>query len=318
MKKINLPATELNVSVLGFGAAGLGTALTGEATLRLIADFAEAGGNFFDTAHCYAFWEKNGLGASERELGRALHRLGYHDHLIISTKGGHPDGGEGYRRPEDFLAENVLHFDIENSLFRLGVKTIDLYFLHRDDGRTPVGEVIERLNGFIRRGWLRYIGASNWSVERIAAANAYAAEKGLQGFVASQIQGSLATPIHPIGDSEPTTRFLDDATAAWHRESNLPITAYSSTASGYFSDHPASLGITLYDDATNQARRERAQKLAKEFGCTPTQIALAYLICQPGIPIVPLFSTTRREHLQEIIGSAKIHLSEEQILWLRG
>lgn len=317
MRTVFLPGTTLDVSVLGFGAAGLGTSVLGEDGVRLVSDFLDAGGFFFDSAHCYAFWEKDGFGASERELGRVLRRLGDVGKVVIATKGGHPDGGAGYRRPDDFLAENVIAGDIESSLFRLGVDTIDLYYLHRDDGRTPVGEIIERLNGFVRRGWIQYLGASNWSVERIAEANAYAEANGLQGFVASQIQGSLAVAKQEPTD-DPTNRFLDAPTAAWHRQSLLPVVAYSATANGYFAEHPSALSGQLYDNDANQARRERARELAAELGCAPTQIALAYLLCQTGFPVVTLFSTTRREHLTEIIGAERVTLSEEQIHWLRG
>ncbi|MBC8138523.1 MAG: aldo/keto reductase, partial [Fibrella sp.] len=317
MKTISLPATDLTVSVLGFGAADMGTGISVEDALPLVAGFVEAGGNFFDTAHCYAFWERNGLGASERALGAALRRLGCADQVIVATKGGHPDGGPPYRRPDDFLAENILTGDIESSLFRLGVETIDLYYLHRDDGRTPVGEIIERLNGFIRRGWIRYIGASNWSVERIAEANTYADANGLHGFVVSQIQGSLAVA-KQVPTADPTNRFMDAPTAAWHRQSLLPIVAYSATANGYFSAHPSPLGGTLYDNPDNQARRERARALATQMGCTPTQIALVYLLNQSGFPVIPLFSTKRREHLSEIIGAEAFTLSGEQVDWLSG
>src|SRR5439155_5807796 len=181
--------TDLEVSALCFGAGGFGTSVGGAAAERLVADFLAAGGNFFDTAHCYAFWRANGLGASERELGACLRRLGALDTAVIATKGGHPDMGPDYRRPADFLSRGVIAADLDDSLERLGLDCIPLYYLHRDDGLTPVGEIVETLNEEIGRGRVRYLGASNWSVARIAAANAYAAAHGLRGFVASQVQG---------------------------------------------------------------------------------------------------------------------------------
>src|SRR5262249_50295337 len=154
----------------------------------------------------------------------------------------------------------VLHCDIENSLYRLGVETIDLYYLHRDDGKTPVGEIIERMNGFIQRGWLRYLGASNWPVERIAAANAYAAEKGLQGFVISQIQGSLAVSSHQP-TTDPTIRYLAAPTADWHRQAGMPVVAFSATANGYFSEQPNPGAERSFGNPTSEGRRERARQL---------------------------------------------------------
>ena len=317
MKKISLPGTPLNVSALGFGASGLGTSVAGEDAVRLVADYIEAGGNFFDAAHCYAFWTKNGLGASERELSRILRHINHDDSLIVATKGGHPEAGADYRRPQDFLAESVLQCDIESSLFRLGAETIDLYYLHRDDGKTPAGEIIERLNNFIRRGWLRFLGASNWSTERIAEANAYAAAKNLQGFVISQIQGNLALA-NDAPTTDPTHRYLDAATIAAHQRSGIPVAAFSATAGGYFADNPPQGAKSLFDNPISQQRRERARALAQELGCTPTQIAVAYLLCQPDLPVIALFSTSRREHLAEIVKANEVTLSAEQINGLRG
>jgi aryl-alcohol dehydrogenase-like predicted oxidoreductase len=260
MKQYRIPNTTLDVSALCYGTGSFGTSnAKGDVTERLVADFIDAGGIFFDTAHCYAFWAPDGLGASERELGAAVRRLGVRDRVVLATKGGHPDGGPDYRRPDDFLAESVLRCDIENSLYRLGVETIDLYYLHRDDGKTPVSEVIERLNREVRRGTIRYLGASNWSVERIAAANAYAVAQNLQGFLVSQIQWGLAEPNwrSQVRDApDPTHRCVDEKELAFHAESGIPIAAFSATENGYFADSPGA--NTLYDNPVSQARRERA------------------------------------------------------------
>ena len=313
MQRLLIPDTDLEVSALCLGVSGFGASVRGAEADRLVADFMEAGGNFFDTAHCYAFWLENGLGASEREIGASLRRLGVLERAVVATKGGHPDMGPGYARPADFLSEQVLAADIEESLNRLGVETISLYFLHRDDGRTPVGEIIERLNREIRRGRIRYIGASNWSVNRIAAANAYAREKGLRGFVASQIQGSLAIPNWSVTE-DPTTRYLTDAELSWHADSGIPIVAYSATAGGYFAD--ATRKHELYDSPQNEERRRRAIALSAQLGCAPGQIALAYLQNLPA-RVIPLFSTHRREHLAEALDSVHIFLTPEHVRWLR-
>jgi aryl-alcohol dehydrogenase-like predicted oxidoreductase len=319
MKQRRIPNTELDVSTLccGTGSFGTGSA-RGDIADRLIGDFIEAGGNFFDTAHCYGFWAPDGLGASERELGAALRRLGVRDRVVIATKGGHPDGGPDYRRPDDFLAESVLRCDIENSLYRLGVGTIDLYYLHRDDGKTPVGEVIDRLNREVRRGTIRFLGASNWSVERIDAANAYATQRGLQGFVISQVQWGLASPnwMDEVRDApDPTHRCVDEKELAFHAATGIPVAAFSATESGYFADNPGA--DALYDNPASRARRVRAGQLAAERGATATQIALAYLLHE-RIPVIPVFGTTSREHLREITGAADVTLAHEQVAWLRG
>ena len=311
--RLRIPHTELEVSPLCYGAGSFGTGVTGAEADKLLGAFIEAGGNFFDTAHCYAFWVEGGLGASERELAASLRRLGYLDQAVIATKGGHPDAGEDYRRPDYFLAEQVIASDIDDSLRNLGLDYIALYFLHRDDTRMPVSEIMDILNRKVEHGRIGALGASNWSVERIAEANAYAAAHGLQGFVASQVQWSLAEPDwKPTTD--PTVRYVTQSDAAWYASSQIPITAYSATACGYFAGSGQQEG--MFAHPTNTARYQRAQTLASQLNATPTQIALAYLLHQEAT-VIPLFSTTKLSHLEEIIGVTNVSLTSEQVRWLR-
>jgi len=313
MKRRQLPGMNREVSELCFGMGGFGTTTRGEATDRLVATYLEAGGDFFDTAHCYLFWEENGEGASERELGACLRRLGVRDSVVVASKGGHPDGGESYRRPDDYLSPRTLTSDIDESLERLGDAHIDLYYLHRDDPRMSVEEIIDFLNGEIARGRIGALGASNWSVQRIAQANAYAARKGLHGFVASSVMCSLADPDWKM-TPEPTMRYVTTDEESWHTVTQLPLVAYSATGTGYFARTPDTTQLST--NPANEARRERARSLGTELGCTPTQIALAWLLHQP-YPILPLFCTTKPAHLAEILGAADIPLTPEQVHWLR-
>ena len=294
MESVNLPNTDITVSRLCFGTGAFGTSVTGDRADRLLAAFVAAGGNFFDTAHCYAFWVANGLGASERELGASLRRIGAWDNAVVATKGGHPDGGPDYRRPADFLSETVVHSDIEESLNRLGTDCIDLYYLHRDDGTTPVGEIIELLNREIEGGRIRYLGASNWSVERIAEANAHAAKTGLRGFAISQVQWSLSEPDWTAGP-DPTMRTVHQHEMAWHVQSGIPIAAYSATGNGFFAKEDPGTA-----NPVNRARWERVRAASETLGCTPTQLAVAWLLHQRPV-VLPVFSTTNEKHLAEVL-----------------
>ncbi len=291
-----------NLFPLGYGAGSLGTALTGDAATRHVAIYLEAGGNVFDTAHVYACWQPGGVGASERELGRVLKQLGVLESVFIVTKGGHPAFGTEYPRPTHFLAPEVLQQDITESCERLGVERIPLYLLHRDDGVTPLDEILEPLQD----PRLGAIGVSNWSVQRIAMANAVANGRGWKGFSTNQIQGSLATPTW-LPTEDPTTRSLTKAEIDF----GLPLMFYSATAGGYFAGKTGK----LYDMPENSARRERAQKLAEKIGATATQMALAWLRRLP-LPTLPLFGTTNTEHLQEILGAVKLSLTPDEAQWL--
>jgi len=306
VQSLTLPYTDIEVSRFCLGAGAFGTGVTGDAADRLLAAFVEAGGNFFDTAHCYAFWAPGGLGASERELGASLRRIGAWDRAVVATKGGHPDGGPDYRRPADFLAESIVNADIEDSLDRLGTGRIDLFYLHRDDGTTPVADIIEMLNRQIERGRVRAIGASNWSVARMAEANAYAAGKRLQGFVVSQVQWSLSVPDwHATED--PTMRSAGAEEIAWHVQTGLPIAAYSATGNGFFAKECGPKASEV-----NRDRWNRVKSLSAEIGCTPAQLAVAWLLHQKPT-VLPVFSTGSQAHLAEVLGADSVALDSQAL-----
>src|SRR5690606_3513631 len=111
------------------------------------------------TAHIYAAWREGGWGASERTLGEWMRAHGNRRELVLGTKGGHPplDRMEEYRGSRECLER-----DLSESLERLGVDYVDVYWLHRDDPTREVGEMIETLAGFVRDGRIRSYGASNW------------------------------------------------------------------------------------------------------------------------------------------------------------
>lgn len=314
MQWVILPATDLRVSRLCLGTGVFGARIKGDQATHILAEYLRLGGNFIDTAHCYAFWEPDGeAGCSEREVGRILRELGVREQVVLATKGAHPDGGPKYPRPDRYMSPEVIAQDIAESLQCLQADTIDLYYLHRDDARVPVDEIISVLNEQAQAGRIRYLGASNWRTERIEQANRYATEHGLQGFVISQVQWSLAIPDWTMGE-DPTVRYVTPEDAEWYAQHGMPIAAYTSTAQGYFAGTEkgeASFG----DNPVNAARRERALELAQQLGVTPTQIALAWLLHQKPLTI-PIFMTGNREHLRECMAAAEVTLTVEQMRWL--
>ncbi len=309
MRSLRLPLTHLDVSALCLGTGGFGTETCGAEADALVATFLEAGGTFFDTAHVYGGWIEGATGASERELAASLTRVGGWDRAVVATKGGHPQFGDFYLRPDAYLSPEVIAGDISASLRNLGRERIDLYFLHRDDLRMSVAEIVEMMNREVRSGRIRHFGASNWSVERIAEANAYAEACGLQGFVASEVQWSLAVPNWNVTE-DPTPRYVGTAEREWHARTGMPVVAYSATACGYFAEPPRPNG--QFDSDANSERRSSALAVAKELGCTPTQVALAWLLHQP-FPVVPLFSTRKVGHLAEAVGSLEVRLTASHV-----
>jgi len=314
-KRLVIPDTDLEVSPLCYGLATFGTVIGQPEADRLYEAFRAAGGNFFDTAHCYAFWVDGGLGASERTLGNCLRRCHDRKEVVISTKGGYFSAGARYPRPDRYIAPATIASDIDESLERMGIDRIDLYYLHRDDPRLPAGEIVEMLNAEIARGRIRHLGASNWSTERIAQANEYAAARGLRGFVVSQPQWNLAHPNPALWQADATIKALSDRDVQWHAARRLAVMAYSSTACGYFATDGKSAKET-FDNPVSRGRLERAKELARRLGCTPNQIALAYLM-NHDFPVIPILGTTKLPHLQDGLGAQAVRLDARQVRWLR-
>jgi aryl-alcohol dehydrogenase-like predicted oxidoreductase len=323
-----IPGTSLRVSEFALGTMNWGTTVDHDDAARLFDAYRAAGGNLFDTAHVYACWAKttageNGLGASERTLGRILkERESSRRLLAIITKGGHPSWPPDYVRPADYLSPALVRQDIEESLERLGTGSIDIYFLHRDDRRVPVGEIMDVLNELIAEGKTRYVGASNWSAARLAQANEYAARKGLMGFVASQPEFSLAIPTRgtknggPDPASDQATRFLTPADLAWHEKTGFPVVAYSPTARGFFATG-GTRNAEDFDHPESRARLARARELASQKGVTANQVALAWLRGQI-FPVIPIVGPSVLEHLADALKAANLHLTPDEVAWLKG
>ncbi len=312
MERLNIAETDLDVSTICLGTADWGTATSVEQAHALLHAFRDAGGNFLDTAHVYGAWALTGTAASERVIGNYIQKNGIND-LVVATKGGHPNIGH-YRSTDAWLAPYRLRADIDDSLARLGLETIDLYYLHRDDLAMDVSEIIGYLNEEVERGRIRYLGCSNWTVERIQAANEYAREQRLQGFVISEIQWSLAHKEPPDPRPRGTqTVYARECEAAYQRRTGMALAAYTATARGYFS--LAEGGRGGFDNPTSRRRRERARELAEKKHATPTQIALAWLMHQ-DFPCFPITGTTSLEHLRENLQAVEIELHADERDWL--
>lgn len=326
MREIH-PVSGLGLKVQPSGIC-LGTALLGSAIGRsdsfaLLDAFAEMGGNFLDSANVYAAWLPNGEGASERTIGEWIAAHGARDAVIIGTKGGHPPMASAPQRGD--CARETLDRHLDESLRRLGTDHIDLYWLHRDDPTRDVAEIVETLAAFHREGRISCFGASNWATPRIQEANTYAAEHDLPGFVATQPGWSLADPL-PDSFATSGLLFLDGRAWEWNAASGMSVVPYSSQARGFFGAQntqwacggfagsaPVAAG---YDSPKNRNRLLLAMRMAEQKGCTPAQIALAYLRHQP-FPVYPIVGTSNSDRLQEAWESLRVHLDHVEVEDLR-
>ncbi len=308
----------LSPSAICLGTGSFGSSLPEDRSFAVMDAYAEGGGNFLDTAHIYAAWLENGVGASERTVGAWVKARGMRDRVIIGTKGGHPplDAMDRGR-----LGAADLNRDLNESLDRLGMDCVDIYWLHRDDPGCDLDELLETLNGFMADGRIRAFGASNWSVERIAEANARAGANGLKGFTANQPGWSLANR-NPDAPQLPGMLSVDGPTRAWHGETQMPLVAYTSQACGYFSadnvawaqaghEGPCPHGAD-FDCPTSRARLRVAAEIGKNKGYLASQVALAYLLHQP-FPVYPIIGTGNPGRVQAAMTARVIALSDQEL-----
>jgi aryl-alcohol dehydrogenase-like predicted oxidoreductase len=301
MKHINLGT--LDVGRIGLGAMGMSAAYTGAGTddaesVRTIHRALDLGVTLIDTAEIY------GPFTNEELVGRAI--KGRRDDVVVATKFGlvsHSGGGPGNL---DSSPANI-RTAIEGSLRRLGTDHVDLYYQHRVDPNTPIEDTIGALAGLVAEGKIRHIGLSEAGPETIRRAHA------VHPVTALQSEYSLWT-------RDPEPRVLPVL-----RELGIGFVAYSPLGRGFLTGEIRSVDDFSDDDARktnprfmgdNFQRNLRAvdevKAIAAEFGATPAQVALAWVLAQ-GDDIAPIPGTKRVARVEENTAADAIKLSPEQI-----
>lgn len=221
---------EMKVPALTFGAAGFERNDCDDVYFEFLDKYVELGGWCIDTARVYCDWLENGHDSSEGVIGRWLKARNNRDKICIATKGGHPEMGH---MDESRLSREELTKDLEASLRVLGVDYVDIYFLHRDDPKIPVEEIMPVLNDFYESGKIHFIGVSNWTTQRIEEANKFAEENGMEPIRISQINYSLAhSSVETFGDN--TLVCMDTKEFRWYKKHDFPVMAFSPQAKGFF------------------------------------------------------------------------------------
>lgn len=275
----------------------------GQASL-IFDDYFEMGGNTFDSAFIY------GGGKCETVLGQWIRQRNLRDKVVILDKGAHTP----HCNPEALTSQLL------TSLERLGTDHLDIYMMHRDNLDIPVGEFVDVLNEHHRAGRIRIFGGSNWSLERVEAANAYAKKKGLQGFSVLSNNLSLARMVNPVWAG--CISVADQASRAWLEKNNMSLMPWSSQARGFFVPeraHPSkqedqSLVNSWYSE-DNFERQARAVILAKKLGVQPVNVALAYVLCQP-FPTFPLIGPRLLSETLSCTDGINLKLSRDEMRWL--
>jgi aryl-alcohol dehydrogenase-like predicted oxidoreductase len=275
-----------------------------ELVFELLDRFRALGGNLVDTAACY------GGGHSERAFGMYLAERGCRDDMVILDK--------ACDNAADLTPEKIPEA-IRGNLERLGVETIDLWVAHRDNPAEPVGGLVEALNAEVAAGRIRAFGGSNWTRQRIDAANDYAEKRGLVGMSLSSPNVCIAIPNEPFWGG---CTHAEDDDIAWSAETGIPLFAWSSQGRGFFLEHvsPDNLDtgdlVRVYYNEANFARLARARQMAEEKGAAAIEIALAWVLNLPA-PTVALVGPATIDEVESCARAAELELTPEEVAWLR-
>ncbi len=286
----------LPVSRMVMGTMLEGALMRAPQASTLFDDFMERGGNCFDTAHVYG---------SEAIVGNWVARRGVREKIVLIAKGAHTP----FCTPEGILRQ------LDESLGRLRTDYADLYLMHRDNLDVPVGDFVETLNALLKAGRVRTFGGSNWTLERVQAANDYAESKGLVGFAAVSNNFSLARMVNPVWGG--CVASSDAESRDWFTRTQTPLFSWSSQARGFFvrgdpndtRDEELALG---WYSADNFERLARVREMAKQKGVQPITLAAAYVLNQP-FPTYALIGPRSPDEMRSSMEALEMTLTPEEL-----
>jgi aryl-alcohol dehydrogenase-like predicted oxidoreductase len=328
MNTLELGRTGEQVSQVALGCMLMGTDTDEASSIEMLNRYVEAGGNFLDTANCYAWWARMGShgGESEELLGRWFASNGRRDEVFLATKGSAvvrdpeelwndgvgPDWAEASTRFEG-AGGDTLRRAIDASLRRLGTDHVDLCYVHVDDRATPLEETLEALRGIVAAGKARYIGWSNvrtWRLERIRQ---LAARYGWVAPVAVQQQHSYLRRRAGLSNAS----IVDDEQLDYLRDhDDVTLVAYSPILKGIYDDPAKRAAHTVmqsYAGPDAEARLAVLTDVAAEVGATPNQLVLAWLMQQSSPRIAVLIGPRTLPQFESALPALDLKLTDDQL-----
>ncbi len=301
-----LGASDLKIAPLVLGGNVFGWTADRDASFAVLDAFVAGGGTMIDTADVYmARVPGNKGGESERMIGEWLKASGQRDRVLIATKVGMLPSAAGEKLQPAHIAAAC-----EASLKRLGTDRIDLYFAHRDDEDTPQQAALDAFAKLVDAGKVRVLGASNFRAARLKSANEAARAAGLPHYQVLQPEYNLVSRHKFEGE-------LQD----YCIDNNIGVVPYYGLASGFLTGKYRSeadldksvRGGRMSDllEGKSKAVLAAIDGVAGETGATPAQIALAWLIAQPGVT-APIASATSPKQLDELLPAMTLDLSKDQ------
>ena len=306
MENRKLGNTDLEIAPLVFGGNVFGWTADEKMSFQLLDIFSEHSFNCVDTADGYSVWAKGHKGGeSETIIGNWLKKTGKRKEIIIATK-----VGSEIAPDKKGLSKKYILSEVETSLKRLQTDYIDLYQSHKDDLHTPIDETLEAYDQLIKEGKVRYIGASNFTTQRLEESIKISKEKNLPGYKTLQ-------PRYNLYSREFETEYTEIV-----KKYDLGVITYSSLAGGFlsgkyhsekdFSKSARGGGMKKYLNEKGFAILKTLKDLSSKYNCSHAAISLAWIIQNPLVT-APIASATNEKQLYELMQSVQITLTKEDI-----
>jgi aryl-alcohol dehydrogenase-like predicted oxidoreductase len=300
-----LADTDLDVFPLCLGGNVFGWSIDEQHSFAVLDAYFAAGGNFIDTADAYGRRGPAGAGESERIIGRWIAARGNREQLVVATKVGMSPDLHGLSRP-------TIRQGIEDSLARLDIDTVDLYYAHQDDPDTPLHETLGAFGELVGEGKIRYAGASNYSAARLEEAARVGAGAGVGSYVALQPHYNLAERGEYEGELESVCE-----------RHGLACIPYFGLARGFLSgkyrrdgdevDSPRAAGVReSYFNERGFAVLDALDQIAAAHDTAVAAVALAWLLAQPTV-LAPIASATSTAQLAELLACTELELSPAEL-----
>ena len=308
MENVQLGNTDLQIKPIFFGGNVFGWTLNEEESFRILDAFLDRGFNAIDTANNYSYWVEGNVGTeSERIIGNWLKSRGVRDQVVLATK----VGGRNMIQDKPNTTKAHILKEVEDSLLRLQTDYIDLYQTHYDDTETPVEETLSAYSQLIKEGKVRFIGASNFSSERLIESLDKAELYNLPAYKTLQ-------PEYNLFDRQHFEEFLQPVAEKY----NLGVIPYYSLASGFLSgkyrseeDLEKSVrgnGIKKYLNERGFKILDALETISNRYTISYSAVSLAWLLDQKTVA-APIVSATKESHLDAFVEAVNVQLSHDDI-----
>ncbi|MBP2514734.1 aldo/keto reductase [Sphingomonas sp. PvP018] len=307
MMNRRLGSTDLKIAPLVLGGNVFGWTADKTASFAVLDAFVAGGGTMIDTADMYSSWvDGHEGGESETMIGDWLRTSGRRDDVLIATKVGMLSGEGGEKLQPARIAAAA-----EASLKRLGTDRIDLYYAHQDDDTVPQEAVLEAFGKLVDAGKVRVIGASNFHAARLKSAVDAAKASDLPRYHVLQPEYNLVSREKFEGE-------LQDYCVT----ENIGVLPYYGLASGFLTGKyrtPDDLGASvrgggMHDllEGRGKAVLEAMDAVVSDTAASHAQVALAWLLAQPGIT-APIASATSARQIEDLLPAMTLELSDAQL-----